>query len=115
MATAVFADDFTLYYDAVEGADNNKVEDVANLQKITFDNGNIVITRKDNTTSTLAISKVKRLFFSTEQAVGITDMKAETATPGVIYDLTGRKIDVNLRGNLPKGVYIMDGQKVLIK
>ncbi len=114
--STAFADDFSLYYEATEGSQNNKIEAVANLQKITFEDGNIVITRKDGTTSKTAISLVKRLFFSTE-SVGIkeADIKEENAKKDKIYDLTGRTINVNLINELPKGIYIIDGKKVMVK
>jgi hypothetical protein len=118
LGIAAFADDFNLYYDSNDGATNTKIETVNNLQKITFENGNIVATRKDGTTTSLAISVVRRLFFSTEETVAIEDVKEETITnkKGEVYDLTGRKLDINLnQSKLPRGLYIVDGKKVLVK
>jgi hypothetical protein len=34
---------------------------------------------------------------------------------GAVYDLMGRKVSENFGDNLPKGVYIVGGKKVLVK
>lgn len=108
------ADDFSLYYDANEGQTNNRMESVANMQKITFENGNIVITRKDGTTASTPIASVKRIFFSTDEAVGIEAPAKVIAENEDVYDLTGRKIKNVSINNLPKGIYIVDGKKIQI-
>lgn len=114
LGLSAFADDFNLYYDSAEGK-NNKIETVANLQKLTFENGNLVITFKDGTSTSLPTEGMTRLFFNTEAAVGIDNVKEETASKkGEVYDLTGRKLNIDIN-ELPKGIYIIDGQKVLIK
>lgn len=114
LGTSAFADDFSLYYDANEGANNNKVEAVANLQKITFENGNMVITRKDGTTAQTSLTSIKRLFFSTEEAVGIDAAKEVKAKAGKVYDLAGRRLAID-PDKLNKGIYIIDGKKVAIE
>lgn len=114
LGLSAFADDFNLYYDSAEEK-NNKIETVANLQKIVFENGNLVVTLKNGTTTSLPMEGVTRLFFNTDAAVGIDDVKEETASKkGEVYDLTGRKLNIDIN-ELPKGIYIVDGQKVLIK
>lgn len=113
LSSAAFADDFTLYYDASEGTENNKIDAVSNLQKITFEDGKMVVIRKDGSSTSTAITSVKRLFFSTEQAVGI-EAPAEQKCANEIYDLTGRKINVQSTDDLTKGIYVVDGKKVLI-
>ena len=118
LSATAFADDFNLYYDTTAGTENNMIESVANLQKLTFENGTMKVIRKDGTTSTVSIADIKRLFFSTEETVAIKDVKVEdtTAKTGEVYDLTGRKLNVNLSNHqLPKGIYIIDGKKVLVK
>lgn len=115
LGLSAFADDFNLYYNSAEGAENNKIETVANLQKLTFENGNMIVTIKDGTSTTLPTASITRLFFSTETAVGIEEVKS-TEKKGEVYDLTGRKLNVDPKeGKLPKGIYIIDGQKVIIK
>ena len=120
MATALtlglsaFADDFNLYYDSAE-EENNKIEAVANMQKIVFEDGNLVVTLKDGTSKSIPTAGITRLFFSTETAVGIEDLNvATTDKKGDVYDLTGRKLNIGIN-ELPKGIYLVNGQKVLIK
>ena len=119
MATALtlglsaFADDFNLYYDSAE-EENNKIEAVANMQKIVFEDGNLVVTLKDGTSKSIPTAGITRLFFSTETAVGIEDVNATTDRKGDVYDLTGRKLNIGIN-ELPKGIYLVNGQKVLIK
>ena len=120
MATALtlglsaFADDFNLYYDSAE-EENNKIEAVANMQKIVFEDGNLVVTLKDGTSKSIPTAGITRLFFSTETAVGIKDVNvATTDKKGDVYDLTGRKLNIGIN-ELPKGIYLVNGQKVLIK
>lgn len=117
LSTTAFADDFNLYYAATTSTTANKIEAVANLQKLTFENGTMVVIRKDGTTSTINLSSIRKLYFATEEAVGIDDVKANddtTAPKGEVYDLTGRKINLD-PNNLPKGLYIIDGKKKLIR
>lgn len=46
---------------------------------------------------------------------GVVDIKADTrrAKTTAVYDLQGRKVDAN--GNLPKGIYIINGRKVVVR
>lgn len=115
---SVFADDFNLYYDSQAGTANTKIEAVSNLQKLTFENGNMVVIMKDGTSTSLPMADIKRLFFASDTAVGIEEVKEETTAEkkGEVYDLTGRKLNINLESEqLPKGIYIIDGQKVFIQ
>ncbi|MCH5175726.1 MAG: hypothetical protein J1F40_07555 [Prevotellaceae bacterium] len=116
LGLSAFADDFNLYYDSTEGQ-GNKIESVSNLQKLTFEEGKLVITLKDGTSKSLPTAGITRLFFNTETAVGIKDVEETTADKkGEVYDLTGRKLNIDLNSEkLPKGIYIIDGQKVLVK
>lgn len=114
LGLSAFADDFNLYYDSAEEK-NNKIETVSNMQKIVFENGNVVIMLKDGTSTSLPTEGMTRLFFSTETAVGIEEVEETTASQkGEVYDLTGRKLNIDVN-ELPKGIYIIDGKKVLIK
>lgn len=115
-----FADDFNLYYDTTAGETDKKIESVTNLQKLTFKDGQMTVVRTDGTTSTLTISTIKRLFFSTSEGlVAIEDVKAEDAIDvkkGEVYDLMGRKLNIDLsKEKLPKGIYIVDGKKLYVK
>lgn len=118
LGMTAFADDFNLYYDATAGTEGNKIESVENLQKLTFEDGKMVVIRKDGTTSTVNISSIQRLYFSTDETVAIEEVKAEntTAKKGEVYDLTGRKLNIDPESQqLPKGIYIIDGKKKLIR
>lgn len=110
------ADDFNLYYDKSEEK-SNKIESVANLQKLIFEDGKLCVVFKDGTSESFSMEKMTRLFFNTEEVVSITDVRKETAPKkGEVYDLTGRKLNVDFNSEkLPKGIYIIDGQKKIIK
>ena len=117
LSTMAFADDFNLYYDATTSTESRKIESVENLQKLTFEKGTMTVILKNGNTTTVNLSNVKKLFFSTEEAVGIEDVKADddtTAKKGEVYDLTGRKVNID-PNNLPKGLYIINGKKKLIR
>lgn len=113
LGLSAFADDFNLYYNSAEG-ENNKIESVDNLQKLVFENGNLVVTLKDGTSTSLPTEGITRLFFSTEKGiVGIEEVE-EANKKGEVYDLTGRKLSIDIN-ELPKGIYIVDGKKILVK
>lgn len=118
LGTSVFADDFNLYYMGKTSAENTKIESVENLQKLTFRDGTMVVTRKDGTTSTVSVANIQRLFFSTDATVAVEDVKAESTTDkrNEVYDLSGRRQNVDpTQKRLPKGAYIVNGKKVLVK
>ena len=52
------------------------------------------------------------IFWVTDDDVAVKDIKNVKAADGTIYDLRGQKVE---EGNLRKGVYIIDGRKVVIK
>jgi len=110
------ADDFSLYYDLASGVKNTEVSAVSNLQKLVFDKeGKLIIYKKDGSSQTLDISNVSRLFFSTPQTVDIKKVDNEKGEMNV-FDLTGRKVNANQSANkLPKGIYIINGKKTIIK
>ena len=116
LGVSAMAEDYTLYYDAADGTTNKSMAAVTQLRKLTFENGNVVLTYKDGTTSSTAIADINRLFFATPEAVGIDEVKEETLSNAFkgIYDLTGRKLSVS-KDNLPKGIYIVDGKKIIVE
>ena len=113
-----FAEDFSLYYESATDGGNVEVSAVAKLQKLVFKNGVLAVTFKDGTTQTTNLSAVKRLFFATP-TTGVESIEAEDAknvkNEGTVYDLMGRKVSENFGDNLPKGMYIVGGKKVLVK
>ena len=118
LSTIAWAEDFNLYYTATSDGTNVKVESVKNLQKVVFENGNMVITFKDGSSKTVALSLVQRLrFFTDSGIVGVEDVKnAEACMKHQVHDLTGRKLGDNINiKQLSKGTYVIDGQKTFIK
>ena len=116
LGMTAFADDFKLYYDST-ASNATQVDAVDNLKKLTFEEGKMTVVRKDGTSTELDLTNVKRLFFSTDPTA-IEEVKEEKAEQkGEVYDLMGRKLDFDLsKGQtLPKGFYIIDGKKVLVK
>ena len=63
VSMATFADDYTLYIAATAGETGYPL---ATVQKLTFENGNVVVNKKDGTKESTAISTVSRMYFSTE-------------------------------------------------
>lgn len=116
LGMTAFADDFKLYYDS-NASSATQVEMVDNLKKLTFEKGKMTVVRKDGTNTEVDLTNVKRLFFSTD-ATAIEEVKEEkTEQKGEVYDLMGRKLNFDLSKGLtlPKGLYIIDGKKVLVK
>ena len=50
------------------------------------------------------------LKYIVKNSTGIEEVETETGMTGIIYDLQGRKVE-----NLSKGIYIVNGNKVLVK
>ena len=116
LGMTAFADDFKLYHDS-NASSATQVEMADNLKKLTFEKGKMTVVRKDGTNTEVDLTNVKRLFFSTD-ATAIEEVKEEkTEQKGEVYDLMGRKLNFDLsKGQtLPKGLYIIDGKKVLVK
>lgn len=80
---------------------------VADLQKISFSEGNMVVTKKDGTTSTTALSAISRIYFA-EDATGI-----QTITDNDQFAWDGKSIKVNGTGKvkvfLPSGAIVTNG------
>lgn len=113
LATATYADDFRLYHE-----ENARITidlgAIADMKKITFEKDRFIIEFKDGQTGGMAYGQ--RLYFATQSTVGIDEVNtAVPSKPESIYDLTGRKINASRVSELPKGTYIMDGKKVLVK
>lgn len=61
-------------------------------------------------------SAVKGLTFEFENATAVQSIKeAQPAVKGAVYDLSGRRVANAANAQLPKGLYIIDGKKVVIK
>ena len=83
---------------------------------ITFNDGNMVVSQ-NGTKTTLALSDLSKMFFSTTSGIQQTENEPATKSSDDIYDLSGRKI-VNRKSvnrKYPKGIYIVGGRKVVVK
>lgn len=94
-------------------ADGTETALSASKLKITFSNGNAVITTADGAVTTLLLNDLNAMYFSDNGATGIETITAngeiEQAT---VYSLTGVKIADNanvnaLKDSLRPGVYLV--------
>lgn len=83
------------------------------VSEITFDGDNVVLLYSDNTSDQEDMSLVTLSF--TYQTTGISQIEdIKKALQGKVYNLQGQYVGSSLQG-LSKGVYIINGQKVIIK
>ena len=84
------------------------------VSEITFDGDNVVLHYADNTFATEDMSLVT-LSFSYSTTTGISQVEGiKQALQGKVYNLQGQCVGSSLQG-LSKGVYIINGKKVIIK
>lgn len=83
------------------------------VSEITFDGDNVVLHYADNSSATEDMSSVTLSF--TYQTTGISQVEdIKKALQGKVYNLQGQYVGSSLQG-LSKGVYIINGKKVIIK
>ncbi len=83
------------------------------VSEITFDGDNVVLHYADNTSATEDMSLVTLSFSYT--TTGISQVEGiKQALQGKVYNLQGQCVGSSLQG-LSKGVYIINGKKVIIK
>lgn len=108
IGTTAFAEDYkylTMAYNSVE-----KSIELATVQKITFENGQVVVATSEGQ-QTFPQSQMEKMFFSqTATSIKEVSTDADDNADHAIYDLTGRRVE-----KAKKGIYIIDGKKVLIK
>ena len=117
VASAAWADNYsylTVGYNSVE-----KSIVLETVQKITFANGQMLVTTS-NGTEAFPQNQLEKMFFSTvPTAIESVQANASSSeqTEGAIYDLSGRRVsDAALSAkSLKKGLYIVNGRKVVIK
>lgn len=106
LSTAVFADSKQTV--KIEGRSIEKT-----ISEITFDGDNVVLHYADNTSATEDMSLVTLSFSYT--TTGISQVEGiKKALQGKVYNLQGQCVGSSLQG-LSKGVYIINGKKVIIK
>ena len=122
VVSAVFtasADDFQFL--TVQQSDGVEQSFTATGLTITFSQGNMVLN-ENGTTTTISLADLSKMFF-TNEATGIKNLPNESEESLAVYDLSGRKVmDVansQLRNlstsQLPKGIYIVNGKKIVVK
>ena len=83
------------------------------VSEITFDGDNVVLQYSDNTSNQADMSLVTLSFtYQTTSISQVEDIKK--ALQGKVYNLQGQYVGSSLQG-LSKGVYMINGKKVIIK
>ena len=97
-------------------AGDNKTVSGAELSKITFEGDKVVLHYTNGTTET--IEDMSELVIDMSTATGIEERKALMEKHGLegkkVYNLRGQYLG-NQASQLQKGVYIINGKKVVIK
>ena len=106
LSTAVFADN-----KQTVTIDGQVIEQT--ISEITFDGDNVVLHYADNTSAPEDMSLVTLSFSYT--TTGISQVEGiKKVLQGKVYNLQGQCVGSSLQG-LSKGVYIINGKKVIIK
>ena len=79
---------------------------------MTFDGDNVILHYTDNSTETQDMAEDIKIAFNLSTA--IEHLGTDTMKDEKVYDLRGRCLGDNLQ-NLPAGVYIQNGKKVIVK
>ena len=97
-------------------ADDVQKIDVSKVSKITFEGDNVVITYNNGTATTTADMATVVLDFSS--ATGIEErvvlLEKEGLEGKAVYNLNGQQVG-NSAARLAKGVYIINGKKIIVK
>lgn len=105
------ADDLSLYLEPTAGETTSYA--VSTLQKMTFADGNVVLTKKDGTTVTTDITSLKRMYI--DAAAGINQLLNNEPAPYTIYNINGIRVadgtaasanDIDLAA-LQSGLYLV--------
>lgn len=82
----------------------------------TFDPSTVVIPSNKAYVKVATGGGVKEFTCEFENATAVQGIKeAQPAVKGAVYDLSGRRVANAANAQLPKGLYIIDGKKVVIK
>ena len=107
MSTAVMADNKQTV--TIDGSQVCKT-----VKEITFDGDNVTLSYADNSSDTMDMSLVSLSFtYGTSAGIHQVDQLKETLQ-GKVYNLNGQLVGNSVEG-LSKGVYIVNGKKVIIK
>ena len=84
------------------------------VTEITFDGDNVTLSYADNSSETRDMSLVS-LSFSYDSTTGINNIEeVKKSLKGKVFNLNGQLVGNSLDG-LSKGIYIVNGKKVIIK
>ena len=84
------------------------------VTEITFDGDNVTLSYEDKSSETRDMSLVS-LSFSYDSTTGINKIKeVKKSLQGKVFNLNGQLVGNSLDG-LSKGIYIVNGKKVIIK
>ena len=84
------------------------------VTEITFDGDNVTLNYADNSSETKDMSLVS-LSFSYDSTTGINKTEeVKKSLQGKVFNLNGQLVGNSLEG-LSKGIYIVNGKKVIIK
>ncbi len=111
VSTSAFAEDFK--YLTLSASSAVKSIELQTIQKITFENGSVVVTTSEGIES-LPLAEMQKMFFS-ETTTGIGEIEKlrdgeNEKLRGEVYDLSGRRVV-----NPQRGIYIVNGKKLVIK
>ncbi len=99
MCITASADDYTLYI--VANTTTNYT--LSKVQKLTFENGNVVVNLKDGTKQSTAISTVSRMYFDLAAAYAAQDVNqdgvVDTQDVLAIYEFMQNKTSDSVIGN----------------
>ncbi len=102
------ADDYKYLTFACNGTEQSVT--LETIQKITFEDGLVVVATSDGSVS-FTQSQMEKMYFSASAATAIQTVDADAESEQTeVYDLSGRKMSNN---NLKKGIYIINGKKVI--
>lgn len=84
------------------------------VTEITFDGDNVILNYSDKSSDTKDMSLVS-IAFTYDSSTGIDQVEnVKQALRGKVYNLNGQLVGTSTEG-LAKGVYIVNGKKVIIK
>ena len=123
---SAMAEDFSLYI--INSASETTTYAVTDLQKITFESGNVVVTTTAGTSTTVSISDIAKMYFDTSSAEGIDAIRqsaisfdgtaihfAEAADKVNVYTVSGTLVATGSQlagtslslSDMPDGVYVV--------
>lgn len=107
LSTAVNADNGQTVYIGGSAVDKYATQ-------LTFDGNNVVLTFEDGTTQTADMATVSINLTYNSDPSGIENVITDCKTEGRVFSISGQYLG-NSTEKLSKGLYIIDGKKVVIK